>query len=146
MCEMLANQYFLTHRFGEALKIYEKIFKDEINDSNILEKMIVCYTLESNTEKAIQLLERLMSEKPDFAESMKDDPDFCPCYEVLDEIRNGKGAFSSEYKKYLALGILSLFIDTKEALHWMHKANELEKSEEITKIISHIEKRINQLH
>lgn len=117
MSEMLANQYFISERYSEALEEYSKLPKVRRKNIIIKEKMIISATLDENFEVALPMLHELIKDKFGQSHSIKIDAQVCPCIEVVNKLES-QNKQGQEYKDVIKMkiAILTFFSDQDKSL------------------------------
>lgn len=139
MSEMLANQYFMVRKYSLAKEEYENLFLKGKGDDNIIKKLIVCYVVSSELDKATALFYDLIKRNPQIIIDTKLNDEDCPCPEIIPNIQIGRIKFNSEDEKNLALGILSLYCDINESIKYFSIISAPYKSETINGVIKRLE-------
>lgn len=139
MCEMLANQYFMTRKFEEALNIYKKIFTGEPSQINVQAKMIICLTVEGRLNDALYYLFDALNKNPDFFINKCFETQICPCKQLIEKAERDLLETNS-YRKQLVLGILWSYCSFDKSLENFNQAYSLEKDQEVSKLISILSK------
>jgi tetratricopeptide (TPR) repeat protein len=121
MSEMLANQYFMIRKYSLAKEEYEKLLTDKETDDKLLKKLIVCYVVSNELEKAFHLFFELIKKDPYIIINTKLEDEDCPCHEIIPQIQNDQILFNDKEEKNLALGILSLFCNKNDSLNYLNK-------------------------
>ena len=144
MSEMLANQYFMIKNYSLAKEEYEKLVSKNLSDFKILKRLIVCYVLTHELEKAINLFYKFIKDYPTkiVTSQLSDEDNLCA--EIISKIINNEIKFSSEDDKNIGLGILYSFCNKKLSKKFFSKASVQHNSLMVTKIIRRLEK-INQV-
>lgn len=145
MCEMLANQYFLSRRFSEAQNIFENILAVREVEDSLTKKLIICYTVNGTPTKAFPLFRKLIQKNPKIITDTDIRKDDCPCPEIIPKIHAGLITFEDHDQKNLALGILSLYCDIQNSIKYFTELRNstlipLSKLEEVISIIKNLKR------
>lgn len=116
MSEMLANHYFLTRNFKEAIATYEKAFSRISIPKKIVKRLIICYVHTKQLNKALSEFYKIINEDIDIILTSNIEEDL-PCPEIIPEIEDGK-LYMDENEKNLALGILWLYCDALKSEYY----------------------------
>jgi len=138
MHEMLGNQYFMIRNFKEAQNEFEIAITQHPNNHKIKKKLIVCYTQNGKTEKALELfyiVARIDINIIFNTDVVKDD---CPCPELIPLIENHEKLNTNSLDYFLTMGILWAFCDKYRSLEFFSKAKELSPNNEIISSILNI--------
>lgn len=147
MSEMLANQYFMIRRYSDAKTVYEDVLSKVNFDFNIAKKLIICYSLTNEIEKAIHLFHNIIKSNPEIIINTRIEEEDCPCPEIIPKIFSNEIMFNNEDEKNLVLGILSLYCNIKDSQKFFEVINTNNFADKIfiEEIISII-KKIKQKH
>lgn len=117
MSEMLANQYFISERYFEALDEYSKLSEEMKNDPLIKNKMIVCATLNKNFELAMVLLKELIRSNLYLSEDKSIELKECPGCDAINKLEKKiTGEKGLENVKKMQLAILRCITDQTRSL------------------------------
>lgn len=73
----LGNAYYYQKKYEEAIKLYEKAIKNDQNNPFALYDAAASYSIQGkNTERALDLLQKLIQQYPEYKEVAKKDDDF----------------------------------------------------------------------
>ncbi len=124
MSEMLANQFFISGRYFEALEEYSKLPEDKLKDPLIMKKMIICAALNKNFKKALELLENMPNDATASRENLRILKDECLCEQLLKDLetRTGENQYEENVIK-MQIAILSYFTDKEKSLQYFNKLN-----------------------
>ncbi len=120
MSEMLANQYFISERYFEALKEYSKLPNEMKNAPSIKEKMIICAALDEKFEEAVSLLTELFVNNFGLLNKLNVQDEESFHKELLNklEIQNEKRTKYSDIIK-MKMAILNIFFDSDKSLNFL---------------------------
>ncbi|MDZ7763695.1 MAG: hypothetical protein U5K00_04620 [Melioribacteraceae bacterium] len=118
---MLGNQYFLSRRFEAAKPVYENLIGTSFYSDKIAKKLIVCYSVTHDTNRAFQLFYNLIQKDPRIISNTKFYEEDCPCPEILPQILSEEIVYENADEKYLALGMLSLYCNISDSLKYFNK-------------------------
>ena len=117
MSEMLANQYFISERYFEALDEYSKLSEEMKNDPLIKNKMIVCATLNKNFELAMVLLKELIRSNLYRSDDKGIELKECPGCDAINKLEKKiTGEKGLENVKKMQLAILRCITDQTRSL------------------------------
>jgi len=145
MCEMLANHHFMIRNYLDATITFEKVIAKGGASKSIRKKIIICYVILFQIEKAIHEFLSLIQEDITFITDTNLQDEDCPCPELISEIEINKINFSDKEKK-MALGILWLYCDLDTSLRYFEEYHkEYGQNIKINEIISIIKTFKNQI-
>lgn len=142
MSEMLANHYFLVRNYNEATILYEQLNEEKKASKKIRKKLIICYVVTKQIDKALDEFVSLIEEDINYIIETDMNNEDCPCYEIIPDIKTNKIIFN-QFEKEIALGILWLYCEIQNSL--MHFKTYLSKNKENEKISIIVEKLSNAL-
>ncbi|MCF6270384.1 MAG: hypothetical protein L3J41_11775 [Melioribacteraceae bacterium] len=118
---MLANQYFISERYFEALEEYSKLTPERINDPIIKMKIIICAALNKNFEKALSLLKEIPVDENSSYYGLKLLKEIYLCEKMLEQLEKRKNPNSeNDEAKRMLMAILSRFTDRKKSLEYFN--------------------------
>ncbi len=109
MDRMLGNQYFIAHKFREAIPYLQKARKKYAEDIEIVKKLIICYVAVEALQQAVELLIPLLEAHPEILTTRFLADDECPCHELLLKWSSTPPKTLDRSDMYLGLGILNIF-------------------------------------
>lgn len=136
MSEMLANQYFMVRKYSLAKEEYERLFFAGNSDDCIIKKLIVCYVVLKELDKALPLFYDLVKRNSRIIINTKLNEEDCPCPEIIPHILINDIKYESEDAKTLALAILSLYCDINESIQYFSILADKKGSEIISEVIN----------
>jgi tetratricopeptide (TPR) repeat protein len=122
MSEMLANHYFLIRNFSSAKSIYENILEKNLNNKAIKKKLIICYIITGEIDKALRLFTSLIQEDIDYIINTNPSSEDCPCPELISKVENEDKFLSKKADKLAALGMLWLYCSLEKSLEYFKEA------------------------
>jgi len=126
MSEMLGNQYFLVRNYSGAAKELEKALGKDPKNKGIRRKLIVCYTQTGEVQKALALFLSLVKEDAHFIIDTDPIADDCPCPELVYKAEKLLPDNQNSLDFLLILGILWLYCNIANSIHYFEKAQILQ--------------------
>ena len=132
---MLANQYFLSRRYKDAIPVYENVLKNDPGNNSVKKKLILCYTENGLINKALHLFHDVVT--ADIGIITDTDPvrDDCPCPQLIYDFECSITNVKSEKEMEIVLGILWTFCDLERAVNYFGKAASKDADNELLKSI-----------
>ena len=132
---MLANQYFLSRRYKDALPLFEKVLKNDSGNNTVKKKLILCYAESGLINKALHLFHEVV--KTDVGIITDTDPvrDDCPCPQLIYDFECSITNIKGEREMEIILGILWTFCDLERAIHYFGKAASKDRNNRLLKSI-----------
>ncbi len=122
----MANQYFISGRYFEALDEYSKLPMERQDDLLIKKKMIICAALNNNFEKALVLLSKIRADSNSDHYGLQLLKDECLCDKLLEKLESQKNRnVRNDEQTGMQIAILSYFTDRAKSLKFF---NELKNS------------------
>jgi tetratricopeptide (TPR) repeat protein len=143
MSEMLANQYLMIKKYSLAKEEYEKLISENEFDFRILKRLLICYVVAFELEKALNLFHKFIKNNPAKIVSSKMSDDDNLCAEIISSILNGEIKFDNERDKNIGLGILYSFCNKSQSKKYFSKVSTKQNCPTVTQIIHRLAK-INQ--
>ena len=144
MSEMLANQYFISGRYSEALSEYAKLTSTTENDVVVKEKMIMSAALTENFELALNLLLMLINEKVKILSINTINNSVCPCTDIVNKLENGEKANNTSIMETeMKIAILSFFTDRNKSVKYFTKLKESEYADIVNSFLKHYKNNSN---
>ncbi|NOX17840.1 MAG: hypothetical protein GXO87_06105 [Chlorobi bacterium] len=121
MSEMLANQYFISGRYFEALEEYSKLPREKQNDLLIKKKMIICSALNGSFERALFLLKDMPTDDNSLYYGLQLMKDECFCEKLLEKLEGQKKQIiKNDEAKKMQTAILSYFTEREKSLEYFY--------------------------
>ncbi|MHB8339031.1 MAG: hypothetical protein ACYDEE_16570 [Ignavibacteriaceae bacterium] len=147
MSEMIGNQYFLVRQYNLAAKEFENSIHAEDYNVQILQKLIICYTMVNKPGKALNLFLSLINNNIDLIINQKNESINYPCKEIILRIENGEVGYEDDFTFFYVLGMLNFFCDLNNSLKYFQKANKINSKDiRITIIIKMLKKKLVKLN
>ncbi len=121
MNEMLANHYFLTGNFSNALLEFEKIVVEDPTQKCFTRKLMICYLQTENYEKALNLFNEMIYENINYFIENDDLNESCPCKELIIKIESNKNYITNS-ESLIKLGVLWAYFDLPTSFEMFRKA------------------------
>jgi len=141
---MLANQYFISGRYSEALSEYSKLTSTTENDVVVMEKMIMSAALTENFECALNLLLTLINEKVETLSTNTINNSVCPCTEIVNKLENDRKVNkTSSMETEMKIAILSFFTDKDKSMKYFQKLKKSCYADMIKPVLTSLKNTIN---
>ena len=141
MSEMLANQYFISGRYSEALSEYSKLPATKQNDVVVKEKMIISATLVENFALALSLLDEIVTNYSKFLDEINIDADACFCPEIVKKLEMQKVQKKRDTEvKNMKIAILMFFQNQNKAMKYFEKLKDSSYADLINSFLTSINK------
>jgi tetratricopeptide (TPR) repeat protein len=141
MSEMLANHYYMNHKYFEAARLYNDVLKHNADNYDAKKKLIPCLIKLGEINKAFELYYDIIKYKPNLI-AKNNHTKNCPCLELLNEIENEKRTNLSIKEFYLALAILWSYCNINNSIRYFELVQtltpECKKFQEVLLLISKI--------
>lgn len=139
MSEMLANHYYMNHKYFEAARLYNDVLKHNVNNNDAKKKLIPCLIKLGEINKAFELFYDLIKHNSNLI-TKKNQTKNCPCLELLSEIENEQRTSLSIKEFYLALAILWSYCNIDNSIRYFELVQSLtpesKKFQEVLLLIS----------
>ena len=119
---MLANQYFLSRRYKDALQVFEKIIVNEPTNYNVQKKLILCYAESALIDKALDLYYKLIGIDVGLITDTDPVRDDCPCPQLIYDFECAISKHSTNRDMNITLGILWTYCDLERAIFYFRNA------------------------
>lgn len=110
MCEMLANQYFMTGRFSDAEPIFQRLVSTNDRRINLVKKLIICLIQNHKYKDALSLFHSTISKNISEFKSPDNLIEACPCREIIYDLEHSLVEINPNWKNII-LGILWSYCD-----------------------------------
>lgn len=122
---MLANQYFMSGKFQDAVPLLERTVENHPDDLRALRKLIICYVATCQTACALTKMEHLLALAPAGASDIRRSEEGCPCPRLVERWSTDPPVGLSGYDYLVSMGILQFFCGDQKALDWFRRAGML---------------------
>lgn len=124
---MLANHFFLIRDYKHAADFYEKGIVKKYRSITVRKKIVICYVMTGQIEKAFNEFCGLIEEDIEFITNTNLASEDCPCPDIISMIERDEMHFGSQFEKYVSLGMLWLYCDIDQSIVHLKKAFALKK-------------------
>ena len=125
MSEMLGNQFFLARNYAAAAEQLEEALTNDPLNKPMRKKIIICLNEIGEIRKAVEHFISLIKEDADCIINTDPVADDCPCPELVYEAEKFLHNNQESVDFTLRLGMLWLYCDVEESMHYFQKANKL---------------------
>lgn len=119
MSEMLANHYFLSRNYAQAIDAFSKTFRENY-PNNILKKLIICDITQGKIATAKEYFLRVISADPYLIIKTNIKEEDCPCPELISNFEKNVYPPNS-LDDLISLGMLWLYCDLTKSIEYVNR-------------------------